>query len=78
MKINFKDKDEAKKLYQVGNVIRDISDTLYLVVEGENSGYALVNLTDNRITNVHATLEDLANECADKNDILVNVEMNEI
>ncbi len=78
MKINFKGKNEAKKLYQVGNVVRDISDTLYLVVGNSEDGYELVNLTDNTTTCKYVTLEDLASEYADRNDVLVHVEINEI
>lgn len=76
MKINFKGKNEAKKLYQVGNVIKDVTDTLYLIVGGMEYGYAMVNLTDNRVTNKYQTLEELANTYADKYDVLVNAEIN--
>ena len=50
MEINFeKRKGKAKDMYKVGNVIKDITDTLYLVVGNNDHGYALVNLTDNNV-----------------------------
>lgn len=76
MKINFKDKENVKNIYKVGNVIKDVTDTLYLIVGGMEYGYAMVNLTDNRVTNKYQTLEELANTYADKYDALVNAEIN--
>lgn len=76
MKINFKGKENVKNIYKVGNVIKDVTDTLYLIVGGMEYGYAMVNLTDNRVTNKYQTLEELANTYADKYDALVNAEIN--
>lgn len=75
MKINFKD-EKTEDIYKVGNVIKDVTDTLYLIVGGMEYGYAMVNLTDNRVTNKYQTLEELANTYADKYDTLVNAEIN--
>lgn len=76
MKINFKSKENAKNIYKVGNVIKDVTDTLYLIVGGMEDGYAMVNLTDNRVTNKYQTLEELADTYADKYDALVYAEIN--
>lgn len=76
MKINFKSKENAKNIYKVGNVIKDVTDTLYLIVGGMEDGYAIVNLTDNRVTNKYQTLEELADTYASKYDVLVNAEIN--
>ena len=78
MKINLNSKRELKDIYQVGNVIKDYNNTLYLVVGNSEDGYELVNLTDNTATCKYVTLEDLASEYADRNDVLVHVEINEI
>ena len=45
MKINFDRRHDLKDLYQVGNVIRDYTNTLYLIVGNVEDGYAMVNLT---------------------------------
>ena len=76
MKINFKNKAKSEDMYKVGNVIKDITDTLYLVVGNNDHGYALVNLTDNNVTEKFSTLEGLANVYGDKDDVLVNAEIN--
>ncbi len=52
MKINFKNKAKSEDMYKVGNVIKGISDILYLVVGNNDHGYALVNLTDNNVTKI--------------------------
>ena len=75
MKINFKNK-KSEDMYKVGNVIKDIADTLYLVVGNNDHGYALVNLTDNNVTEKFSTLEGLANVYGDKDDVLVKAEIN--
>ena len=75
MKINF---DEAtfEEKYKVGNVIKDYDDNLFLVVESSESGYALVNLNKNFVTGIYETLEELAEKLGDKEDVLVNAEIN--
>ena len=76
MKINFKDKDKAKKLYQVGNVIKDYTNTLYLIAGNVEDGYAMVNLTNNDVTEKVSTLEELADTYGEDEDVLVNAEIN--
>lgn len=75
MKINFNEANFKKK-YKVGNVIKDYDDNLFLVVESSEEGYALVNLNKNMVTGIYETLEELANKLGDKEDVLVNVEIN--
>ena len=75
MKINF-DEVYYKEKYKVGNVIKDYDDNLFLVVESSEEGYALVNLNKNMVTGIYETLEELANKLGDKEDVLVNVEIN--
>ena len=59
MKINFDRRHDLKDLYQVGNVIRDYTNTLYLIVGNVEDGYAMVNLTNNSVTEKTNTLEEL-------------------
>lgn len=75
MKINF-DEVNFKEKYKVGNVIQDYDDNLFLVVESSKEGYALVNLNKNMVTEIYETLEELANKLGDKEDVLVNAEIN--
>ena len=77
MKINFeKRKGKAKDMYKVGNVIKDISYTICLVVGKNDHRYALVNFTDNNVTEKFSTLEGLTNVYGDKDDVLVKAEIN--
>ena len=77
MKINFEKKQvKAKEMYKIGNVIKDHNGDLFLVVAGEEYGYALVNLTDNLVTKTHETLEGLVNDCWREDDVLVDAEIN--
>ncbi|MYZ01414.1 hypothetical protein FYL20_06145 [Lactobacillus salivarius] len=76
MKINFDRRHDLKDLYQVGNVIRDYTNTLYLIVGNVEDGYAMVNLTNNSVTEKTNTLEELANLYGEDEDVLVNAEIN--
>ena len=77
MKINYKtSKETVEEMYKVGNVIKDHNGDLFLVVVGEEYGYALVNLTDNLVTKTHETLEGLVNDCWREDDVLVDAEIN--
>lgn len=75
MKINFKN-SEFEEMYKVGNVIKDHNGDLFLVVVGEEYGYALVSLTDNMVTKTHETLEELVNDYWREDDVLVDAEIN--
>lgn len=77
MKINFKtSKETVEEMYKVGNVIKDHNSDLFLVVVGEEYGYALVSLTDNMVTKTHETLEELVNDYWREDDVLVDAEIN--
>ena len=69
-------KRELKELYQVGNVIKDYTNTLYLIVGNVEDGYAMVNLTNNNVTEKVSTLEELADIYGEDEDVLVNAEIN--
>ena len=75
MKINF-DEVDYKEMYKVGNVIRNSDNMLFLVAEGSEYGYVLVNLTDNLVTKTYETLEELADRYGAEDDILVDAEIN--
>ncbi|CDK35061.1 hypothetical protein I6E16_02205 [Ligilactobacillus salivarius] len=76
MKINFDGRRELKDIYQVGNVIKDYTNTLYLIVGNVEDGYAMVNLTNNNVTEKVSTLEELADTYGEDEDVLVNAEIN--
>ncbi|WP_419894394.1 hypothetical protein ACN6K0_08825 (plasmid) [Ligilactobacillus salivarius] len=76
MKINFDNRRELKDIYQVGNVIKDYTNTLYLIVGNVEDGYAMVNLTNNNVTEKVSTLEELADTYGEDEDVLVNAEIN--
>ncbi|OQQ93745.1 hypothetical protein B6U55_03150 [Ligilactobacillus salivarius] len=76
MKINFDGRRELKDIYQVGNVIKDNTNTLYLIAGNVEDGYAMVNLTNNNVTEKVSTLEELADIYGEDEDVLVNAEIN--
>lgn len=76
MKINFNSRRGLKDIYQVGNVIKDYTNTLYLIVGNVEDGYAMVNLTNNNVTDKVSTLEELADTYGEDEDVLVNAEIN--
>ena len=78
MKINFKNENETKEMYQVGNVIKAENGSLYLVAAGIDGGYMLVDLSGNVVLEMYETLEDLRLSEEEPTDLLTNVEINEI
>lgn len=76
MKINFNGRRVLKDIYQVGNVIKDYTNTLYLIVGNVEDGYAMVNLTNNNVTEKVSTLEELVDTYGEDGDVLVNAEIN--
>lgn len=78
MKINFKNENETKEMYQVGNVIKTENGSLYLVAVGIDGGYMLVDLSGNVVLEMYETLEDLRLSEEEPTDLLTNVEINEI
>ena len=75
MKINF-DEVDYKEMYKVGNVIRNSDNMLFLVAEGSEYGYVLVNLSKNMVTKAYETLEELSARFGEEDDTLVNAEIN--
>lgn len=78
MKINFKNENETKEMYQVGNVIKAENGSLYLVAVGIDGGYMLIDLSGNVVLEMYETLEDLRLSEEEPTDLLTNVEINEI
>ena len=74
MKINF-DEVDYKEMYKVGNVIRNSNNMLFLVAEGSEYGYVLVNLSENMVTRAYETLEELSEKFGEEDDALVNAEI---
>lgn len=75
MKINF-DEVDYKEMYKVGNVIRNSDNMLFLVAEGSEYGYVLVNLSKNMVTRAYETLEELSENFGEEDDVLVHAEIN--
>ena len=78
MEIEYKNKNYKNKesIYKVGNVIKDYTNTLYLIVGNVEDGYAMVNLTNNNVTEKVSTLEELVDTYGEEDDTLVNAEIN--
>lgn len=74
MKINFKN-SEFEDIYKVGNVIKDRDGCIYLIVEEEELGYTVVNLTNNEIYEDYDTMQDLIHDFARQGQALVNAEL---
>lgn len=74
MKINFKN-SEFDDIYKVGNVIKERDGCIYLIVEEEELGYTVVNLTNNEIYEDYDTMQDLINDFAAEGQSLVNAEL---
>ncbi|QXL49869.1 hypothetical protein IGB11_02465 [Ligilactobacillus salivarius] len=71
MKINFND-EKPENIYKVGNVIRNSDNMLFLVAEGSEFGYVLVNLSENMVTRTYETLEELSKEFGEEDYIDVH------
>lgn len=74
MKINFKN-SEFEDIYKVGNVIKDRDGCVYLIVEEEELGYTVVNLTNNEIYEDYDTMQDLIHDFAKEGQALVNAKL---
>lgn len=74
MKINFKDA-KPERIYQVGNVIRN-GDDFYLIAKDFDGGYSIVSLKHNQVIGRYDTLEELAEDIKEDDDILVHAEIN--
>ena len=77
--INIYFEDEGVVEYTVhveDDSIPDYTNTLYLIVGNVEDGYAMVNLTNNNVTEKVSTLEELADTYGEDEDVLVNAEIN--
>lgn len=74
MKINFKN-SEFEDIYKVGNVIKDRDGCIYLIVEEEELGYTVVNLTNNEIYEDYDTMQDLIHDFAEQGQALANAKL---
>ena len=74
MKINFKN-SEFEDIYKVGNVIKDRDGCIYLIVEEEELGYTVVNLTNNEIYEDYDTMQDLIHDFAEQGQTLANAKL---
>ena len=74
MKINFKN-SEFEDIYKVGNVIKGRDGCIYLIVEEEELGYTVVNLTNNEIYEDYDTMQDLIYDFAEQGQALANAKL---
>ena len=75
MKINFKNND-FEDIYKVGNVIKGRDGFIYLIVEEEELGYTVVDLSNDAIYEDYDTTQDLIDDFATEGQSLVNAEIN--
>ena len=75
MKINFKNND-FEDIYKVGNVIKGRDGFIYLIVEEEELGYTVVDLSNDAIYEDYDTMQDLIDDFATEGQSLVNAEIN--
>lgn len=74
MKINFKNND-FEDIYKVGNVIKGRDGFIYLIVEEEELGYTVVDLSNDAIYEDYDTMQDLIDDFAEQGQALVNAEL---
>ena len=74
MKINFKNND-FEDIYKVGNVIKGRDGFIYLIVEEEELGYTVVDLSNDAIYEDYDTMQDLIYDFAQEGQALVNAEL---
>ena len=74
MKINFKNND-FEDIYKVGNVIKGRDGFIYLIVEEEELGYTVVDLSNDAIYEDYDTMQDLIDDFAQEGQSLVNAEL---
>ena len=74
MKINFKNND-FEDIYKVGNVIKGRDGFIYLIVEEEELGYTVVDLSNDAIYEDYDTMQDLIDDFATEGQSLVNAEL---
>lgn len=75
MKINY-ESDSSKNMYQVGNVIRDSDEGLYLIADSPEGELFAVDLHTNLVYGAYKTMADLFNNLEDEDNVLVHAEIN--
>ena len=75
MKINY-ESSSSERMYQIGNVIRNGYEDLYLIANKPEGGLFVVNLRTNLVYGPYTTMDDLYHDIGDEDDVLVHAEVN--
>lgn len=77
MKINY-ESNNNEHVYQVGDVIRNSYDDLYLIADNPEGEFFVVNLRTNIVYGAYKTMDDLCRDVGvgDEYDVLVHAEVN--
>lgn len=75
MKINY-ESSSSERMYQVGNVIRNGYEDLYLIANKPEGELFVVNLRTNLVYGPYTTMDDLYHDVGDEDDVLVHAEIN--
>lgn len=75
MKINY-ESNSSERMYQIGNVIRNSYEDLYLIVNKPEGELFVVNLRTNLVYGPYTTMDDLYHDIGDEDDVLVHAEIN--
>lgn len=75
MKINYEG-NSSERMYQIGNVIRNGYEDLYLIVNKPEGELFVVNLRTNLVYGPYTTMDDLYHDIGDEDDVLVHAEIN--
>lgn len=75
MKINY-ESDSSKNMYQVGNVIKNSDESLYLIADSPKGELFAVDLHTNLVYGAYKTMADLFNDLEDEDNVLVHAEIN--
>lgn len=75
MKINY-ESNSSERMYQIGNVIRNGYEDLYLIVNKPEGELFVVNLRTNLVYGPYTTMDDLYHDIGDEDDVLVHAEIN--
>lgn len=75
MKINY-ESSSSERMYQIGNVIRNSYEDLYLIANKPEGSLFVVNLRTNLVYGPYTTMDDLYNDIGDEDDVLVHAEVN--
>nr|DAZ71493.1 MAG TPA: hypothetical protein [Caudoviricetes sp.] len=75
MKINY-ESNSSERIYQIGNVIRNSYEDLYLIVNKPEGELFVVNLRTDLVYGPYTTMDDLYHDVGDEDDVLVHAEVN--